>query len=183
MGNSLNPNRGDALRQLFWVTNMTYDDKQRKEIAELLLKAYPLTSVCSQSLARDIALQLPRVINDFRYKPQWKLEDFHTKWGINLKSVKCTHAGTRQARDYKLSTEGYVRLGRHYTPGSQAPTIPLERPKEAWMMEYYAYQKEGRTYKREVTPDIEPLLKSCPEHIRYLGESCFYCAMRMEATA
>jgi hypothetical protein len=58
---------------------------------------------------------------------------------------------------------------------------PLEHIKEAYEYEYFSYQKEGRIFRKEVTEDVEPLLKRCSEHVRYLGESCHYCRMRMEA--
>lgn len=83
---------------------------QYEKIGNLLLNAYPSGSICSQSVARDIALQLPRVINHLRHLPQFKVDDYQTKYGQNIVSLHCSHSGTNLARDYKLTIQGYDRL-------------------------------------------------------------------------
>lgn len=139
---------------------MNNEDKQRKQIADLLFQG----KVCSQDVAREIALQLPRVINNFRYLPQFKVEDIHTKWGINLKSVPCIHEGKKRARDYILNDEGVLRLMRAYYSKSSPlnrstePQIQAEQPKNPWEMEYESYiGKDGRTYHRPIENKQETL--------------------------
>ena len=85
---------------------------QHHIIADLFLEAYP-NPICSQGYGRDIALQLPRVINDFRYKEAWQLEDYKPL-KENLTSVKCTHKSTKAAADYKLSEKAYQKLKKIY---------------------------------------------------------------------
>lgn len=113
---------------------------QHKRIAKLFFAEFPFGSVCSQGVARDIALQLPRAINDFRYKPTWKLEDYHTKYGINLLSVKCKHGKT--GRDYLLNEEGYRRLWKVYHP-----PMPIVEPK---MTEVPYRDENGYEYMKSV---------------------------------
>lgn len=95
---------------------------QHLQIAQILISAYP-AGACSQGYGRDIALQLPRVISDFRYKPTWQLESYKPL-KENLISVDCIHPHTRQAADYKLSAQGFEKLRKHYsltTTGTPAP--------------------------------------------------------------
>ncbi len=87
---------------------------QHNKIANLFFEVYP-KPICSQGHGRDIALQLPRVINDFRYKEPWKVEDYKGSKN-HLIALKCIHPDTKNAKDYKLSEIAYYKLKKMYTP-------------------------------------------------------------------
>lgn len=125
---------------------------QTEQIAEHLVKAYP-GSICSQDFARDIALQLPRVMNHLRYLPEWQVEmlGVKAKWGINLKSDPCKHPGTRQARDYKLTPLGYQRLvdalSQHFNKQIRSKEVAvIALPKQSWEEELIRVEKNGYVF-------------------------------------
>lgn len=84
---------------------------QNNEIADIFLNNYP-KSVCSQGIARHLAIQLPRAISDFRYTVI-KLEDYKPL-KVNLKSSRCKHG--KNGVDYSLTEKGFNKLKDFYYP-------------------------------------------------------------------
>ena len=121
-------------------------------IGKKLLEAYP-SGVCSQGVARDIALQLPRVINDFRYKPNWQLEAYKPL-KINLISSTCHHRGTKTAADYHLSKEGYIKLASLLV----SPRVAQQKQAHSFNFNEDDYILVGDTFVRRRQPRQEALL-------------------------
>lgn len=115
------------------------------KLARELVKAYPVGSVCSQGELRNSSLQLPRDVNDLRYKYPWNLEPFKGA-EYNLISSPCIHKGTKQATDYSLSEQGYRQLKDYYklTHAGESQPEPLKtwEPQE----ELVSYKKGEYIY-------------------------------------